>query len=269
MSCLALAIIALLCGAVCGALAMNQVWLEVEEQKRNGLRGNATRIYERMISKPLAVHQRPEQLQGVGFLPAPRDLRHRRLEDKMKLRNYFVNDVPKSGDYRPPDLQYVDRGANVIFDWLVEPGPGLTLSRYELLSRPFSEKTYGMSNMYMAGMLPPPQGFLVQSVHCFYGQMDEQDRETFRDRYSVSLVILQKRVWECPLKAIPYQGVTMPKWKDCPPDWPIQPNEMGETPRYIGSMMTFSMVLQGQPFRCNQGVKFLPLLNGYLDRAVQ
>ena len=123
--------------------------------------------------------------------------------------------------------------------------------------------------MWMSEQFPAPQGFQARSVHAFYGSMSAVDRQLFRERYSLTFWVLQKIMWSAPLIAIPYQGLMFPWVINKPKDWPRQPNDLKPFPRYIPPLVQFHMELTGEPVKLESGLRFLPAINGYLDRGVQ
>src|SRR4029077_12281002 len=135
----------------------------------------------------------------------------------------------------------VDRGAHLLFDWVVEPPGTTTRERYRLFSNPVGmQRDFPQTNMRMSECLPAPSGFVARSVHAFYGSMAPEDRELFRERYTLSLWIVHKMFWESPLIAVPFQGLLFPWSADdpefgSPAAWPRQANDMEPFPRYIPS----------------------------------
>jgi hypothetical protein len=176
-----------------------------------------------------------------------------------------------------PSLKHTwyDRGAAVFFDWLAVP-PGIaTQPCYKLLAEPMNgAHPIWQTNMRMPNQLPAPHGFITSSLHCFYGRMTPQDRQSLRERYAMRFWIMEKIFYESPLLAIPDYGVTFP-WSHknrIEPDMPEQPGEFGDIPRYIPPLVQFGIDLIGEPFTLEAtgtGLRFLPVLNGYLDRAIQ
>ena len=164
----------------------------------------------------------------------------------------------------------VDRGVHLLFDWVVEPPGTVTKPVYRLFSNPISmNRSPDETSMQMSEQFPAPQGFQARSVHAFYGSMSLADRTLFQERYSLSLWVLQKKMWSAPLIAIPFQGLMFP-WVDKRPEaWPAQPNNLEPFPRYIPPLCQFHMELTGAPVKLESGLRFLPAINGYLDRAVQ
>jgi hypothetical protein len=171
----------------------------------------------------------------------------------------------------------VDRGAALLFDWLVETGRE-TQPQYDFLCIPVgAPRGRGMpetgrgleeTNMFAPGQLNPPSGFVTKSIHCFYGRGPAAEREAFRDSYTLEFQILCKVFYRVPLAALPPQGILFP-WADKKPqEWPLQPGDFGDIPRYIGSMMDFKIRLIGKPVRLTAPLKFLPVLNGLMDMAV-
>jgi hypothetical protein len=164
----------------------------------------------------------------------------------------------------------VDRGVHLLFDWVVEPPGTLTKPVYRLFSNPVGlHRSPDETSMYLSEHLPAPEGFQARSVHAFYGSMFPGDRELFRERYSLTLWVLHKNVWRAPLVAIPLQGLMFPWVNEEPVDWPQQANTLEPFPRYIPSMCQFYMELTGEPVKLDLGLRFLPAINGYLDRGVQ
>jgi len=164
----------------------------------------------------------------------------------------------------------VDRGVHLLFDWVVEAPGTLTKPSYRLFSQPVGlHRSPDETSMWMSEQFPPPQGFQARSIHAFYGWMTVKDRELFRERYSLALWILEKDVWRAPLLAIPFQGLMFPWVDDIPADWPRQVNDLSPFPRYIPPLCRFHMELTGEPVKLDSGLRFLPGMNGYLDRAVQ
>ena len=170
---------------------------------------------------------------------------------------------------------WYDRGAAVFFDWLAE-SPGVeTQCCYKLFGEPLSAlRPIWQTNLQMSNLLPAPQGFVTVSLHCFYGRMTPQDRQSLRERYYMRFWIIQKTFYEAPLLAIPDYGVMFP-WRHknrIAPEMPEQPGEFGDIPRYIPPLAQFGIDLIGKPFTLEAtgtGLRFLPVLNGYLDRSVQ
>ena len=189
----------------------------------------------------------------------------------MKLRSPFA--VPQEPPARTVLPSFYDRGAALLFDWLAEYAAVKTRDRYTLLAEPLSiSKQIWQTNMRSPGMLTPPTGLMVRSLHCFYGRMVEQDRQRLRENYVLQLQIMDKICYESPLIAIPDYGVLMP-WALQPlAGTPEPPGSFGEIPRYIGPLMSFQVNLIGKPFNTQvegSGLRFLPVLNGYMDRSVQ
>lgn len=164
----------------------------------------------------------------------------------------------------------MDRGVHLLFDWVVESPNTLTKPVYRLFSNPVSlYRSPDETSMWMSEQFPTPEGFQARSVHAFYGSMPKVDRELFRERYSLSFWVLQRIVWKSPLIAIPFQGLMFPWVNQEPEDWPQQPNNLEPFPPYIPSLVQFHMELTGQPVELKSGLRFLPAINGYLDRGVQ
>ena len=178
----------------------------------------------------------------------------------------------------------VDRGAALLFDWLIEPPGTETLPSYQLFGIPLGcpdragyTKDHSRTNMQRANSLPAPQGFITRSLHCYYSRMGEMDRAIFREKYVVQLWILDKKFYEAPLITLPDQGIVFPwvtKADEISPlsQIPEEPGNFASIPRYLPSMAYFKVQLVGEPFKLSasgQGLRFLPVLNGYLDRSVQ
>lgn len=164
----------------------------------------------------------------------------------------------------------VDRGVHLLFDWVVESPGSITKPIYRLFSEPISaDRSIDDTSMWMSEQLAAPQGFEAHSVHAFYGTMSRADRELFRERYSLTLWILGKNMWRCPLVAIPFQGLTFPWVNKEPEGYPYQPNNLEPFPRYVPAQCQFYMELTGRPVELPSGLRFLPAINGYLDRGVQ
>lgn len=175
----------------------------------------------------------------------------------------------------PNPIKWYDRGAAVFFDWLNVP-PGVeTQSCYKLLAEPMNvSHPIWQTNMQMPNRLPAPQGFITASLHCFYGRMTPQDRQSLRERYAMRFWIMHKTFYESPLLAIPDYGIAFPWFhrNRIAHDIPEQPGEFGDIPRYIPPRAQFGIDLIGEPFvleATGTGLRFLPVLNGYLDRSVQ
>jgi hypothetical protein len=161
------------------------------------------------------------------------------------------------------------RGAAILFDWLVEGGER-TQYVYEFFCNPVSHyRGLDETNIMQPGMLSPPQGFATHSLHCYYGTTKESEREAFRESYTLEFQILHKIYYRSPLAAIPYQGIAFPWVDDIPKDWPNQPGDLATAPHYIGPLMLFQVRLVGKPVKLTRPLKFLPVLNGMLDMAVQ
>lgn len=161
------------------------------------------------------------------------------------------------------------RAASLLFDWMTETATE-TQAVYEFFCEPVSQyRGLAETNMMQPGMLTAPNGFLTRSLHCFYGKTPETQREAFRESYTLEFKILQKIYYRAPLIAIPYQGIVFPWVDDIPKEWPDQPGDFGPTPHYIAPMMQFSIRLIGKPIRLTAPLRFLPVLNGALDMAVQ
>ena len=165
----------------------------------------------------------------------------------------------------------VQRGAAVLFDWLWEPPGTVTQSHYRLFCSGLGpEKDYSDTNLYLPNQLAAPNDFIVRSLHCFYGQMKPEDREEFRDRYTLSFFVFEKYFYRAPLRAIPFQGVILAPDPKGPDDVPIQPGDFtNRFACYIPPFCQFGIELEGKPVKLERGLRFLPLLNGLEDRAVQ
>ena len=142
----------------------------------------------------------------------------------------------------------VDRGDAVLaFDWISHEA-GMTKEVYDLQHPGFQ----------------PPRDFIARSLHCAYGTMDPDDREAFRESYVIEFHIMQKVMFRSPLAAIPERGVLFPKDDTC--EVP-QPGYLTMA-RYIAPCMPFRIRLVGTPVPVVR-LRFLPFLNGLMDRAVQ
>lgn len=142
----------------------------------------------------------------------------------------------------------VDRGDAVLaFDW-VSHGEGLTLECYEFSYPGFM----------------PPNDFIARSIHCAYGTMERGDRERFRESYRLEFSILQKVFYSAPLSAIPDRGVLFPADAS---DEVIQPGQLTVL-LYIAAHMPFSIKIIGKPVHVSK-LRFLPFLNGLMDRGVR
>ena len=142
----------------------------------------------------------------------------------------------------------VDRGDAVLaFDWL-SSGECLTQQVYE----------------FHHNGLNPPNDLIVRSLHCAYGTMEYEDREKFRESYTLEFWIMQKVMYRAPLAAIPARGVLFPLLPD---ESPIQPGRL-TMERYIAPLMDFTIRIVGQPVQVKK-LRFLPFLSGLMDRAIQ
>ena len=162
-----------------------------------------------------------------------------------------------------------DRAAWLLFDWLTVPAGLETDPTYEMFGK-FSGPPWE-ANIFNS-QLAPPMGFIAQSLHCFYGQMEENDRQRLREQYVVEFTIGCKVYYEAPLITIPDYGVWLPFRLEMGPDQPLPPGNFGAIPQYIPWGVGVSIRLHGDPFRTKRngyGLRFLPVLNGYLDRSVQ
>jgi hypothetical protein len=143
----------------------------------------------------------------------------------------------------------VDRGDAVLaFDW-VSHGAGITQEVYEFCHEGFR----------------PPMDFIARSLHCGYGTMEADDRERFREAYTIEFQILQKIMYRAPLSAIPFHGVLFPALNA--PEGVQQAGTL-TMPRYIPPMAEFRIRLVGRPIAVSS-LRFLPFLNGLMDRAIQ
>jgi hypothetical protein len=201
------------------------------------------------------------------------------MKDRTAYRNSQYASRPKSKAHPAtdtPDLNHiagtwVDRGAGLLFDWLWEPPGQTTQQRYKLFSEPIgATKPPWRTNMRTGGILLPPMGFILVSIHCFYGRMTDNDQRQFQENYLLRLLIDSKCFYDVPLIAIPWTGIFLPASN---PTTPLQPGVLGEHfAKYIGPLQPFWIELLGEPFTTEAtgtGLRFLPVLNGYLDRSVQ
>jgi hypothetical protein len=169
----------------------------------------------------------------------------------------------------------VDRRCHMLFDWIQEQPGQTTKDRYTLYSEPLGpQRGYGKTNMPIRMQLPPPNQFLAQSAHAYYGTMPPAEREIFRERYTLSFWVLNKRLWQCPLEAIPLYGLLIPAdarklFAEVMQDAPRQGNEFSESPILLPSLVMFWMELDGDPVRLEHGLRFCCGLNGLMDWAVQ
>ena len=140
----------------------------------------------------------------------------------------------------------VDRADAVLaFDW-VSHEEGLTREVYEFNHPGFN----------------PPQDFIARSLHCAYGTMDPDDRERFKEIYTLEFSIMDKVFYGAPLSAIPERGVLFPIQ---PCDEPVQPGTL-TVARYLGPQMPFAIRLFGTPVEVER-LRFLPFLKGLMDRG--
>jgi hypothetical protein len=169
----------------------------------------------------------------------------------------------------------VDRRCHLIFDWIRELPRSVTQERYRLYTNPVGpERDFSDTNMVADGTLRPPFFFCGTSVHCLYGSMTNREIEEFRERYVLSLWVLEKRIWNSPLAAIPRHGMLLPMdlrkaFKETFTGAPRQPNEFGDFPIILPPLMPFRMELEGKPLAVESGLKFLCGLNGIMDFPVQ
>ena len=186
---------------------------------------------------------------------------------KPKAKAHPATDTPIPN----PIVGWVDRGAGLLFDWLCEPPGQTTQQRYKLFSEPIgATKPPWRTNMQASEMLLPPMAFILVAIHCFYGRMTENDQRQFQENYSLGLWIDDKRFYDVPLIAIPWTGIFLPAAN---PKTPPQPGVLGtQFAKYIRPLQRFWIELLGEPFTTEAtgtGLRFLPVLNGYLDRSIQ
>jgi hypothetical protein len=142
----------------------------------------------------------------------------------------------------------------LIFDWL-STGPGLTKPTYDF------ECSQG---------LIPPCDFLATSIHGLYGTMDADDKMRFREAYSLEFYIIHKQFYDVPLLALPDDGVLIPSGPiSRNKEMPLPPGEFSiQYAKYLPPLMPFRCKLVGDPVKLKQGARFLPLLNGLMDRRI-
>jgi hypothetical protein len=165
----------------------------------------------------------------------------------------------------------VDRCSGVlVFDWLVAVPGAMLEPQYDLYP---CRGQAGLIETLDAprGCLAAPLDFIAASIHCFYGSMISEERAAFRQNYSIEFIVLEQLFYRCPLVAIPFEGCLLPaKGYSGLPEKPIpQPGQFGNGyERYIPPLMPFRMRLVGKPYRTGGGVRFLPLMKGWMERPV-
>jgi len=150
--------------------------------------------------------------------------------------------------------EIVDRGYWLLSDFLVIPAGTTTEERYELGAKPLID---GLS-------------IAVQSLHCFYGNTDEDDLNRFRESYTLEFYIGFKSFYRIPLLALPEEGSILPP-PEHPAEWIPQPGEL-TIERVIPACCSWGFRLIGTSFRVGDlghGVRVLPVANGIIDRQVQ
>lgn len=124
-------------------------------------------------------------------------------------------------------------------------------------------------NMVRPQQLPPPNTFMIRSIHAVYVDMMEEDKQTLRWRYILELLIGQKIYHQAPLCGL-HDGIRLIEYRRkgqpqvpgyFPDDWPlVVPWQMPIRVRLIGK--TFRLRWPGI------GLKFMVVLNGVMARSV-
>lgn len=173
-------------------------------------------------------------------------------------------------------------------DWIRDEGmqywdlcPWMLYAKYELpagaevpafidLFQGYTYERYPEDCNVVNGQLFPPQQFLVTSIHAIYGRMDEDDKQEFRWRHRLELLIGQKIYHQAPLAGL-YDGIRLIQYprnrqRQVPGYFPE------EIPLVIPWRMIIQLRLIGKKFRLQllgRGLKVMIVLNGVMARGVQ
>ena len=176
---------------------------------------------------------------------------------------------PKNPSRNPDPFPFLDRTCSLLFDWLTIPGRGLTRSAYHLLSTAEFKPRWQRNIPEHQGKWPSYLIYVARSLHCFYGPTNEIDLHQFQSKYTLLFQIGQKIFYEAPLIAIPETGILLHPDEPVPPGYPEQIGDWRKIPLSIPDGIPFGITLNGQPFKTRGEIKFLPVLNGFMERPVQ